>query len=217
VPFTTVCHCACDGVGRCSSFGDWSGFFIVFLVGRVFAEVVLGARAQVPGVERHRAVLPSSRQPPPVQVVEVLAWLAVLRNAAYQLGANFVRIDSIEQPHMDPNPRASCFHNEFTLLGVAFKLPGSAAVQIAPSPAPVRPRAEPAIAAPAPAPRSENNSCHNTESCYRLGQCSSVNGACVVLVDDDCKGSMECTKGHRCSASAGHCVAKPRSAGVAEP
>jgi hypothetical protein len=118
---------------------------------------------------------------------------------------------------MDPNPRASCFHNEFTLLGVAFKLPGSAAVQIAPSPAPVRPRAEPAIAAPAPAPRSENNSCHNTESCYRLGQCSSVNGACVVLVDDDCKGSMECTKGHRCSASAGHCVAKPRSAGVAEP
>jgi hypothetical protein len=140
-----------------------------------------------------------------------------MRNAAYQLGANFVRIDSIEQPHMDPNPRASCFHNEFTLLGVAFKLPGSAAVQIAPSPAPVRPRAEPAIAAPAPAPRSENNSCHNTESCYRLGQCSSVNGACVVLVDDDCKGSMECTKGHRCSASAGHCVAKPRSAGVAEP
>ena len=45
----------------------------------------------------------------------------VLRNKAWRLGANFVRIDVITRPFM--NTRQGCFDNRFILLGVAFRVP----------------------------------------------------------------------------------------------
>ena len=59
---------------------------------------------------------------------------AVLRNEAVKVGANLVRIDSMREPYFAA--AESCYHNEFTIQGVAFRVASPAPSARAPAVAP---------------------------------------------------------------------------------
>jgi len=91
--------------------------------------------------------------------------LNALKNAAAELGADFVRIDEDEPPHHTPQ----CFINEYKLSGMAFRLSDEAPAP-APTPAPTRDVTKMGI---------ERGECYPNNTCNEGLTCAS--GLCVRL------------------------------------